>query len=119
MLYDHDRGFDTLVTALYVRGDAFETSDTVFGVKSSLIVDVKTVESEKVVSNMVFLWATGSLNGTLHFLSPLVPDVLRFCSDGLLGRYCLIRSLPITFVGNLPRRFMARGRVSVFCTLII
>jgi protocatechuate 3,4-dioxygenase beta subunit len=39
-------GFDTLVTALYVRGDPFETSDAVFGVKSSLIVDVKTVETE-------------------------------------------------------------------------
>jgi len=25
-------GFDTLVTALYVRGDPFETTDTVFGV---------------------------------------------------------------------------------------
>jgi hypothetical protein len=39
-------GFDTLVTALYVKGDPFETSDAVFGVKSSLIVDVKTVEEE-------------------------------------------------------------------------
>jgi len=39
-------GYDTLVTALYVRGDPFETSDAVFGVKSSLIVDVKTVEDE-------------------------------------------------------------------------
>src|ERR1700724_3142255 len=39
-------GFDTLVTALYVKGDPFETSDAVFGVKSSLIVDIKTVEEE-------------------------------------------------------------------------
>jgi len=39
-------GFDTLVTALYVRGDPFETSDAVFGVKSSLIVDVKNVPDE-------------------------------------------------------------------------
>jgi len=37
-------GFDTLVTALYVKGDPFETSDAVFGVKSSLIVDIKTVD---------------------------------------------------------------------------
>ncbi|KAH6616507.1 Intradiol ring-cleavage dioxygenase [Boeremia exigua] len=31
-------GFDHLVTALYVRGSAYETSDAVFGVKESLIV---------------------------------------------------------------------------------
>jgi len=43
-------GFDTLVTALYVRGDPFETSDAVFGVKSSLIVDVKTVETEEMAN---------------------------------------------------------------------
>ena len=39
-------GYDTLVTALYVKGDPFETSDAVFGVKSSLIIDVKSVEDE-------------------------------------------------------------------------
>ena len=39
-------GFDTLVTALYVRGDPFETSDAVFGVKSSLIVDINNVPDE-------------------------------------------------------------------------
>jgi Dioxygenase len=42
-------GFDTLVTALYVKGDPFETSDAVFGVKSSLIVDVKPLEDEAMV----------------------------------------------------------------------
>jgi len=42
-------GFDTLVTAIYIRGDPFETFDAVFGVKSSLIVDVKTVEDESMV----------------------------------------------------------------------
>jgi len=41
-------GYDTLVTALYVKGDPFMTSDAVFGVKSSLIVDVKTVEDESI-----------------------------------------------------------------------
>jgi hypothetical protein len=40
-------GYDTLITALYARGDPFETSDAVFGVKSSLIVDIKSVESEE------------------------------------------------------------------------
>ena len=35
-----------MVAALYVKVYAFETSDAVFGVKLSLIVDVKTVEDE-------------------------------------------------------------------------
>ncbi|KAL7621529.1 hypothetical protein AAE478_008853 [Parahypoxylon ruwenzoriense] len=33
-------GWDHLVTALYMRGDPYETSDAVFGVKQSLIVDI-------------------------------------------------------------------------------
>ena len=39
-------GFDKLVTALYPRGDPYETSDPVFGVKESLIVDLGTVTDE-------------------------------------------------------------------------
>ncbi|KFA51505.1 hypothetical protein S40293_06335 [Stachybotrys chartarum IBT 40293] len=34
-------GWDHLITALYVRGDPYETSDAVFGVKKSLIVDIE------------------------------------------------------------------------------
>ncbi|OTA62713.1 dioxygenase [Hypoxylon sp. EC38] len=33
-------GWDHLITALYVRGDPYETSDAVFGVKQSLIIDI-------------------------------------------------------------------------------
>ncbi|KAH9905292.1 dioxygenase [Xylariomycetidae sp. FL2044] len=33
-------GWDHLITALYMRGDPYETSDAVFGVKQSLIVDL-------------------------------------------------------------------------------
>ncbi|KAJ3529059.1 hypothetical protein NM208_g9106 [Fusarium decemcellulare] len=36
-------GYDNLITALYLRGDPFERSDAVFGVKESLIIDLKTV----------------------------------------------------------------------------
>ncbi|KAH8664484.1 Intradiol ring-cleavage dioxygenase [Xylariales sp. PMI_506] len=36
-------GYDPLVTALYLRGDPYETSDAVFGVKESLIVDLHKV----------------------------------------------------------------------------
>lgn len=34
--------------ALYLRGDPYETSDAVFGVKESLIIDLKTVNDEHV-----------------------------------------------------------------------
>lgn len=37
------QGFDHLVTALYIRGSDYETSDAVFGVKDSLIVGLDTV----------------------------------------------------------------------------
>ncbi|KAF1974805.1 aromatic compound dioxygenase [Bimuria novae-zelandiae CBS 107.79] len=40
-------GFDHLITALYLRGDPYETSDAVFGVKESLIVDLGTVNAEQ------------------------------------------------------------------------
>ncbi|KAI1367707.1 Intradiol ring-cleavage dioxygenase [Xylaria arbuscula] len=36
-------GYDPLITALYLRGDPYETSDAVFGVKDSLIVDLYKV----------------------------------------------------------------------------
>ncbi|XDG07797.1 hypothetical protein ABKA04_007412 [Annulohypoxylon sp. FPYF3050] len=37
-------GWDHLITALYVRGDPYETSDAVFGVKQSLIIDIDKVD---------------------------------------------------------------------------
>ncbi|KAH8732573.1 Intradiol ring-cleavage dioxygenase [Phaeosphaeriaceae sp. PMI808] len=40
-------GFDHLVTALYIRGSDYETSDAVFGVKDSLIVGLDTVTGEQ------------------------------------------------------------------------
>ncbi|KKY17431.1 putative catechol dioxygenase [Phaeomoniella chlamydospora] len=39
-------GYDHLITALYLRGDPYETSDAVFGVKNSLIVDMPPVDKE-------------------------------------------------------------------------
>ncbi|KAF2205017.1 aromatic compound dioxygenase [Delitschia confertaspora ATCC 74209] len=39
--------FDHLITALYLRNDPYETSDAVFGVKESLIVDLGTVSPEQ------------------------------------------------------------------------
>ncbi|CAK4030517.1 cathecol 1,2-dioxygenase [Lecanosticta acicola] len=40
-------GYDHLITALYLRGDPYETSDAVFGVKESLLVDLGTVSPEQ------------------------------------------------------------------------
>ncbi|CAJ2503514.1 Uu.00g109080.m01.CDS01 [Anthostomella pinea] len=37
-------GWDHLITSLYMRGDPYETSDAVFGVKQSLIVDLDKVD---------------------------------------------------------------------------
>ncbi|KAK4145406.1 Intradiol ring-cleavage dioxygenase [Dichotomopilus funicola] len=37
-------GWDRLITALYLRGDPYETSDAVFGVKQSLVVDLDKVD---------------------------------------------------------------------------
>ncbi|KAF9885546.1 hypothetical protein FE257_012752 [Aspergillus nanangensis] len=43
-------GYDLLITALYPRGDPYEASDPVFGVKDSLIVDLSTVEDSKMAA---------------------------------------------------------------------
>ncbi|KAI7473309.1 cathecol 1,2-dioxygenase [Hortaea werneckii] len=40
-------GYDHLITALYLRGDPYETSDAVFGVKDSLLIDLGTVTPEQ------------------------------------------------------------------------
>ncbi|KAL3431803.1 Intradiol ring-cleavage dioxygenase [Aspergillus tetrazonus] len=40
------QGYDHLITALYLRNDPFETSDAVFGVKDSLVVDIGTAGKE-------------------------------------------------------------------------
>ncbi|KAK7530620.1 cathecol 1,2-dioxygenase [Phyllosticta citribraziliensis] len=40
-------GYDHLITALYLRNDPYETSDAVFGVKESLLIDLGTVSKEQ------------------------------------------------------------------------
>ncbi|KAI1178880.1 dioxygenase [Nemania sp. FL0916] len=39
------KGWDHLITSLYMRGDPYETSDAVFGVKQSLIVEPQKIDS--------------------------------------------------------------------------
>ncbi|BDD57381.1 hypothetical protein MAP00_002744 [Monascus purpureus] len=39
-------GYDRLITALYIRNDPYETSDAVFGVKDSLVVDISRADAE-------------------------------------------------------------------------
>ncbi|KAH0497194.1 hypothetical protein TgHK011_004522 [Trichoderma gracile] len=43
------QGLDRLVTTLFIRGDKYETSDVVFGVKQSLVVDLDRVDKETAV----------------------------------------------------------------------
>jgi protocatechuate 3,4-dioxygenase beta subunit len=38
-------GYDHLISSLYLRGDPYETSDAVFGVKESLLIDLGVVDS--------------------------------------------------------------------------
>ncbi|KAL1963560.1 hypothetical protein VTN77DRAFT_8005 [Rasamsonia byssochlamydoides] len=38
-------GYDHLITALYLRNDPYETSDAVFGVKNTLVVDLGKVDA--------------------------------------------------------------------------
>ncbi|PFH48028.1 hypothetical protein AMATHDRAFT_150760 [Amanita thiersii Skay4041] len=47
-------GFDTLVTALYFKGDPYLTSDAVFGVRSSLILDPELVTDTSVTLSRGF-----------------------------------------------------------------
>ena len=44
---DIDKLMGGFCSALYLRGDPYETSDAVFGVKESLIVDLGTVSPEQ------------------------------------------------------------------------
>lgn len=41
------KGYDHLITSLYIRGSKYETSDAVFGVKETLVVDLGTVSKEQ------------------------------------------------------------------------
>lgn len=40
-------GYDPLITALYLKDDPYESTDAVFGVKDSLVVQIKKVEDEE------------------------------------------------------------------------
>ena len=39
-------GLADIASSLYMRGDPYETSDAVFGVKQSLVVDLNTVDEK-------------------------------------------------------------------------
>ncbi|KAF5363161.1 hypothetical protein D9758_008346 [Tetrapyrgos nigripes] len=47
-------GYEKLITQLYINGDPYLTSDTAFGVKSSLIVDLKPVNDPKLSAKRGF-----------------------------------------------------------------
>ena len=74
-------GFDTLVTALYVRGDPFETSDAVFGVKSSLLIDVGNVPDEEMAKR--YGVSKGDWLIEWDFVCPQLPYPSPRCCYGL------------------------------------
>ncbi|KAL6788885.1 aromatic compound dioxygenase [Trichoderma sp. SZMC 28012] len=45
-MFDHPT-YDPLITALYLKNDPYETSDAVFGVKSTLVVELQTVQDKE------------------------------------------------------------------------
>jgi hydroxyquinol 1,2-dioxygenase len=45
-------GYETVVTHLFVKGDPYLGSDVVFGVKESLVVDFKRIDSESEASKV-------------------------------------------------------------------
>ncbi|GJN91540.1 hypothetical protein Rhopal_004563-T1 [Rhodotorula paludigena] len=47
-------GYETLITALYFKGDPYINSDAVFGVKTSLIVDTELVEDNERAKQLGF-----------------------------------------------------------------
>ncbi|CDR36020.1 RHTO0S01e12420g1_1 [Rhodotorula toruloides] len=55
-------GYETLITALYFKGDPYLTSDAVFGVKSSLIVDTELIEDDARAKQL------GFKHGPFHYL---------------------------------------------------
>ncbi|KAI7976983.1 hypothetical protein EIK77_002493, partial [Talaromyces pinophilus] len=57
-------GYDHLITSLYIRNDPYETSDAVFGVKNSLIVELDkvTFSSTQFIALYDILWAEISNN---------------------------------------------------------
>lgn len=58
-------GYDKLITALYPRGDPYESSDPVFGVKETLIVDLGTVDAQMATRYGI---AVGTRLLTYHFV---------------------------------------------------
>lgn len=48
-------GYEQLITALYPKGDKYITSDAVFGVKSSLVCELKYVEDTQRSSKLGFI----------------------------------------------------------------
>ena len=86
--------------ALYVRGDPYETSDAVFGVKDSLIVDITEVSEEKMASEYGVTLGTKLLTYDFVLITDEESRQLRDkkAIDALaeLGRKCkILNGLPV------------------------
>ncbi|KAF9266668.1 intradiol ring-cleavage dioxygenase [Marasmius fiardii PR-910] len=67
-------GFEQLITALYPRNDPYINSDAVFGVKSSLIVDLKSVDDTKLTLARGFKEAKPHVELEFDFVLPTVEE---------------------------------------------
>jgi protocatechuate 3,4-dioxygenase beta subunit len=92
-------GYDKLITALYPRGDPYETSDPVFGVKESLIVDLGEVDA---VISQKYQVAIGTKLLQYNFVLPSEKEALDIRAskatealDGLGVKAKIINGLPV------------------------
>lgn len=70
-------GYDNLITALYVKGDPFESSDAVFGVKQSLVVEIDEVKDQEMAERYGVKIGTKLLEWEFVLVSREEVDALR------------------------------------------
>ena len=71
-IYVPESNYDDLVTALYIRGDPYECSDAVFGVKKGLIIDLEKATDPSIADWLIrynFVLTTHEETKTLLSLS--------------------------------------------------
>ncbi len=92
-------GYDHLITALYTRGDPYETSDAVFGVKESLLIDFhpadKMVAKEYDVAPGTAVLEHDFVLVTEKETSDLRADKSKKALEALGRRVKLIEGLPV------------------------
>jgi len=93
-------GYDHLITALYLRDDPYETSDAVFGVKDSLLVDLQEVTDPKMAEKYDVKLGTKLITYDFVLVSDAEAEALRIekaqeAMDKLGRKVKFIDGLPV------------------------